>query len=114
MHICIIVKGIGFASLLLVFFGNVYYQVILAWSLRYLYDSFSFDLPWKYCSNQWNTECCCEKLLHGSSSSNPTSNDSLIITTESAVIADYNRSELVIDSKAACAKMIDPITEYWE
>ena len=58
-------KGIGFANLIIVFLGNVYYEVILAWSLRYLFDSFSRELPWKFCTNKWNSPCCSEQLLYG-------------------------------------------------
>ena len=72
-----IFKGIGFANLIIVFLGNVYYEVILAWSLRYLYDSFSYDLPWKYCSNAWNSECCSEALLYGSRYNETFNNNSM-------------------------------------
>ena len=35
-------KGIGWASLVIVFWLNVYYIVILAWNLFYLFQSFRF------------------------------------------------------------------------
>jgi SNF family Na+-dependent transporter len=98
-------KGIGFANLIIVFFGNVYYEVILAWTLRYLYDSFSYDLPWKYCKNNWNTQCCSETLLYGKTNSTVSNRSSQVST-----IVD-NHSEI---SNHTCAKLVDPITEYWE
>lgn len=61
---------IGFASLVINFLLMVSYAVILAWILRYLFDSFGFDLVWKYCNNKWNTPCCNEQILNGNSSSN--------------------------------------------
>lgn len=51
-------KGIGWASLVIVFWLNVYYIVILAWNLFYLFQSFSKVLPWSVCTNWWNSECC--------------------------------------------------------
>lgn len=126
-----IFKGIGFANLIIVFFANVYYEVILAWSLLYLYDSFGKDLPWKYCSNYWNTECCSEALLYGAgagkSSSSPAasqiSNDRNHINRSVLNIVIKNREDvnsppiLIAQSKNVsieCAKLFDPITEYWE
>lgn len=79
----------------------------MAWSLRYLYDSFSRDLPWKYCSNKWNSECCNEKLLYGTayltntSSPNPSNKAPLVSIKNASVFAN-------------CSKFSDPITEYWE
>lgn len=59
-------KGIGWASLVIVFWLNVYYIVILAWNLFYLVQSFNSVLPWTKCGNQWNTECCTEVFVNGS------------------------------------------------
>ena len=39
-------------------YSNIYYIVILAWSLVFLYDSFSSELPWSSCQNYWNTDPC--------------------------------------------------------
>lgn len=106
--------GIGFANLIIVFLGNVYYEVILAWSLRYLVDSFSSDLPWKYCSNKWNSHCCNEKLLYGNnvnSTLQTTSTAKTVSTISSAILQTKNSTVKTI---ANCSKFNDPITEYWE
>ena len=121
-------KGIGFAQLIIVFFGNVYYEVILAWTLRYLYDSFSINLPWKSCLNNWNTECCSEKLLYKKNTTiNNNNNDTFIQTSTNTSIsatataaaaasikqhaANNNLTSNLTDT---CSKYVDPITEYWE
>lgn len=60
-------KGIGYASAVMAYLCNLYYIVLLAWSLYYMYSSFAYELPWASCANWWNTADCmtpAESLLH--------------------------------------------------
>ncbi|XP_061445167.1 sodium-dependent neutral amino acid transporter B(0)AT2-like [Rhineura floridana] len=55
--------GIGFASCVVCSFVALYYNVIIAWSLFYLGNSFQFPLPWNNCpetSNQTAPETECD------------------------------------------------------
>lgn len=52
------ISGIGVAVNIINYHLNVYYAVILAWSLRYFVASMSSALPWSTCDNEWNTENC--------------------------------------------------------
>ena len=52
--------GIGYATTVVCTFCNQYYIVILAWSLFYLFQSFTLELPWATCGNEWNTDQCVE------------------------------------------------------
>ncbi|XP_069703735.1 sodium-dependent dopamine transporter [Periplaneta americana] len=51
-------KGIGYAVVLIAFYVDFYYNVIIAWALRYFFASFTNLLPWTTCDNSWNTPLC--------------------------------------------------------
>ncbi|KOC64578.1 Sodium-dependent dopamine transporter [Habropoda laboriosa] len=53
-----LLKGIGYAVALIAFYVDFYYNVIIAWALRYFFASFSSLLPWTTCDNPWNTPHC--------------------------------------------------------
>uniref|UniRef100_A0A8C9TD74 Transporter n=1 Tax=Scleropages formosus TaxID=113540 RepID=A0A8C9TD74_SCLFO len=51
-------KGLGLASMVIVFFCNTYYIMILVWGLYFLLHSFSSPLPWATCGHPWNSPNC--------------------------------------------------------
>ncbi|XP_034255510.1 sodium-dependent dopamine transporter isoform X1 [Thrips palmi] len=51
-------KGIGYAVALIAFYVDFYYNVIIAWALRFFFASFTSLLPWTTCDNPWNTPYC--------------------------------------------------------
>ncbi|CAL8330483.1 unnamed protein product, partial [Boreogadus saida] len=55
---CPMFQGIGYASQVIVLYLNVYYIVVLAWAIFYLFNSFWPILPWSSCENAWNTDLC--------------------------------------------------------
>lgn len=61
-------KGIGYASAVMAFLCNLYFIILLSWSLYYMFQSFTIhELPWATCGNWWNTDNCMtpsESLLH--------------------------------------------------
>lgn len=69
--------GLGFASMVIVFYCNTYYIMVLAWGFYYLVKSFTATLPWATCGNPWNSPECVEIFRHedcanGTASSNLT------------------------------------------
>lgn len=51
-------KGLGFANFLASCFVGLYYNMIIAWTIYYLFASFTSELPWDNCQNEFNTEFC--------------------------------------------------------
>ncbi|KAG7159336.1 Sodium-dependent dopamine transporter-like 3 [Homarus americanus] len=54
-------KGVGFQVVCIAFYVDFFYNVILAWSLRFFFASFTTALPWTNCNNEWNTPNCREE-----------------------------------------------------
>ncbi|KAL5963840.1 Sodium and chloride-dependent glycine transporter 1 [Taenia solium] len=52
-------KGIGYAMVAGSWLLSLYYNVIVAQSLLYLFYSFNSVLPWTYCNNAWNDNTTC-------------------------------------------------------
>ena len=48
--------GLGYSTLLVITFVSIYYMLIIAWVLFYLYTSFFPSMTWGRCDNDWNTE----------------------------------------------------------
>ena len=59
-----IFKGIGVAMVIVSFLVAIYYCMVIAWSVWYLYASLIHvtDLPWQYCNHDYNTQFCSELL----------------------------------------------------
>ncbi|XP_053707170.1 sodium-dependent neutral amino acid transporter B(0)AT2 isoform X1 [Synchiropus splendidus] len=61
-HISPKLSGIGYSSCLVCFYVALYYNVIIAWSLFYMGNSFQYPLPWNQCpvdvaTNETVREC---------------------------------------------------------
>ncbi|GAB6033259.1 solute carrier 6 (neurotransmitter transporter) [Chamberlinius hualienensis] len=51
-------SGVGLAMLTVTALVMIYYSVILAWILIYIFSSFSKVLPWSFCDTSWcSSEC---------------------------------------------------------
>uniref|UniRef100_H2YE56 Transporter n=1 Tax=Ciona savignyi TaxID=51511 RepID=H2YE56_CIOSA len=64
-----LVKGLGAAMVVVSVYVGIYYNVVISYTLYFLFSSFTSELPWARCNNQWNTQAC----VHSSSiyNSNP-------------------------------------------
>uniref|UniRef100_A0A674NFH5 Transporter n=1 Tax=Takifugu rubripes TaxID=31033 RepID=A0A674NFH5_TAKRU len=87
--LCPIFTGIGYASIVIVSLLNIYYIVILAWGVYYLFQCFQPELPWAKCHHPWNTNRCIEDTSR------------------------MNRS-LMLAANASNVTLVSPVTEFWE
>ncbi|XP_068134520.1 sodium-dependent proline transporter isoform X1 [Hyperolius riggenbachi] len=62
-------KGVGMGMLLIVALVAIYYNMIIAYVLFYLFASLTSNLPWKHCGNWWNTELCLDHHVARASNS---------------------------------------------
>lgn len=58
-----IFKGVGYSAIMMVFLENVYYIIVVAWTIFYLFQTFTDlpSLPWSDCSKgngSWSNEKC--------------------------------------------------------
>ena len=64
-----IFKGLGFAMILASFFLNIYYNVIVAWTLYYMVSGFSSELPWTNCTDHSSYHCVQNTIQNTTNSS---------------------------------------------
>jgi SNF family Na+-dependent transporter len=96
-QLCPILKGVGIATMVLVFFLDIYYCVIIAWTFFYLIATFTAipGLPWDTCEGWWNTKYCYR------------ASDNLTENTEN--IAHHNQTIFHGHNKTTT-----PVEEFWE
>uniref|UniRef100_A0A8C8DSJ9 Transporter n=1 Tax=Oryzias sinensis TaxID=183150 RepID=A0A8C8DSJ9_9TELE len=90
-------KGLGLASMVIVFFCNTYYIMILVWGLYFLFHSFTSPLPWATCGHPWNTPNCTQDFRRACH--NHSSAETSHLLNGSCMEADGMRS---------------PVIEFWE
>ncbi|XP_078613644.1 sodium- and chloride-dependent glycine transporter 2-like isoform X2 [Branchiostoma floridae x Branchiostoma japonicum] len=56
-----LLQGVGVCMVCVSFLVGIYYNVIIAYALFYLFASFTSYLPWSDCNNPWNTPECATK-----------------------------------------------------
>lgn len=99
-------KGLGYASMVIVFFCNTYYIMVLAWGFYYLIHSFSASLPWASCDNPWNTPSCSE-IFHQISCNGSHVNGTWANASWANASISGNNSCGLMDTRS-------PIIEFWE
>ena len=60
-------EGLGFAMTIISALIALYYNVVIAWCLYYLFASMTSYLPWQDCDNEWNTCKCSDSNMNFSS-----------------------------------------------
>ena len=98
----------------------VYYNIIIAWCLYYLFLSMAKDVPWKSCGNWWNTPKClsgpippitnnCTALSSNTSNTLVNGTNALVNATASLVNSSFSNC-----TSQGAPKYTSPPMEYWE
>ncbi|KAL5012420.1 hypothetical protein ScPMuIL_010971 [Solemya velum] len=115
-------KGVGYGMVIISAIVCVYYNIIITWTLYFLYMSFRKSLPWSTCDNEWNTENC---ITHGSSQ-NTASNETLLNSTIfdnstgfAANVSGYNLTSAISSAIEASndtisKKLVPASEEFWQ
>ncbi|WAR01240.1 DAT-like protein, partial [Mya arenaria] len=85
-------------KVLIAFYTDFFYNVVIAWALHFFFASFTKNLPWETCNNDWNTPLCFEGILDPPteesnstnvtvSSSNITSSDGLTVSSNATRVS---------------------------
>ncbi|XP_072040105.1 sodium- and chloride-dependent glycine transporter 2-like isoform X2 [Amphiura filiformis] len=51
-------KGIGYGMVIVGLYVAVFYNVVVSYTIFYIFASFRKEVPWATCGNYWNTENC--------------------------------------------------------
>ena len=57
VNIYFLFLGVGIGMTVVSGLVGIYYNIIIAWSIYYLFASFTSQLPWEFCGNEWNSPC---------------------------------------------------------
>ncbi|XP_076452454.1 sodium-dependent dopamine transporter-like [Babylonia areolata] len=121
-NICPLFKGIGWAVVLIAFYTDFFYNVVIAWCLHFFFASFTSDLPWTSCDNHWNTPACYDGTGDDVNTTNVTLSD---VSTASvlhaaaggvtySVLSNVTSSESVVNGTAKAVVRLSPALEYFE
>ena len=85
----------------------IYYNVIITWTLYYLFKSFSSVVPWSTCDNEWNTKACALQATH-----NETMVTNVSLAGNMSLSGYLGNSSFVTD--VAPVKKVTPSEEFWQ
>lgn len=99
----------------------VYYNIIIAWCLYYLFLSMAKDVPWKSCGNWWNTDKCLAGPIPANTRctvpSNTTTafaNGTSLLVNSTALFANGTGNATLPNCTSVVADYTSPPLEYWE
>lgn len=97
----------------------VYYNVIVAWTIYYLFLSLRAVLPWSSCGNVWNTENCFDGKQQVTIAANTNISlanisslnmDALLAKNFSLVAGIANSSKAIVN----ISNLVSSSEEFWE
>ncbi|MGH0117137.1 UNVERIFIED_CONTAM: hypothetical protein FKN15_029550 [Acipenser sinensis] len=83
-------KGAGVGMIVIVSLVAIYYNMIIAYVLFYLFASLNSNLPWQHCGNWWNTDRCLDHhAIHAGNDSGGESSQPLNTTGTISPCEEY-------------------------
>ncbi|KAI4823900.1 hypothetical protein KUCAC02_012454 [Chaenocephalus aceratus] len=111
-------KGLGLASMVIVFFCNTYYIMILVWGLYFLFHSFTNELPWATCGHSWNTPNCTQdfrRSCYNRSVAQQALSSSSANLLSSTPLLNLSTAQLLLSGNCTDTEgMRSPVIEFWE
>ncbi|XP_005811276.1 sodium- and chloride-dependent creatine transporter 1-like [Xiphophorus maculatus] len=109
-------KGLGLASMVIVFFCNTYYIMILVWGLYYFFHSFTDPLPWATCGHPWNTPNCTQDFRRACHNRSSLPTPSASPSNLSSTLPPLNLTSLLLinNSCMEAEGLRSPVIEFWE
>lgn len=110
--------GLGLASMVIVFFCNTYYIMILVWGLYFLFHSFTNPLPWATCGHPWNTQNCTQdfrRACHNRSAALSWSAVTPSSLLSSTSLVNLSSAQSFLNSSCTETEGLrSPVIEFWE
>ena len=107
--------GVGYGMVIISGIVCVYYNIIITWTLYFLYMSFRAILPWSTCSNSWNSDNCYLHTENSTMGDNSTSfkwNVTALSSMAYNLTNGGNMTENELTNETA--KQITPSEEFWQ
>ena len=110
---CVCVAGIGWAVVLIAFYTDFFYNVVIAWCLHFFVASFTDSLPWTSCDNDWNTPYCYDGVVRDAS--NGTTNvTQLNVSALGAMGYSAITTNITVNASVSEVFRSSPALEYFE
>lgn len=110
--VCPVFKGIGHSMVLVSLYICIYFAVIIAYVVHYIFASFSKDLPWESCNNEWNSVHCTVRTIAASAlRTSVPENSTLAATPTTANATEFG--QMATTTQEAVRKAVTPSEEYF-
>ncbi|XP_071954114.1 sodium- and chloride-dependent neutral and basic amino acid transporter B(0+)-like isoform X2 [Antedon mediterranea] len=106
-----ILRGIGYGMMAVSFYVGIYYNVIITYTIRYMFASLTKSLPWVGCDHAWNSVFNCAEMVQDCVHGNGTF---VTFNNTCAYMSDYSEAELAMYNISAGGDKslyVDPFRE---
>ena len=114
-----LLTGVGYGMVIISGIVCIYYNIIITWTLYYLFKSFTMNLPWSTCDNEWNMDACMlsqrsNETMNGTDASNATWFANATAGSFGLNLTQENSTAVVTTVVTEVVKRKTPSEEFWE